>query len=458
MQDKNLHIDKKFTNQAWMEMKRLLDQELPVDKENNRHPFFWWYSGAAVLAASTIAFFVFFNFNTLKNKPENIQNTPTIISENNQKNKEIINENDLMANNSSEAITDYNQKDKTIEIKEDKNITKNEKTVLQKLNKFTNENNIKNSTENQPSKFIEKNIAQKEIDIAEIKKSTTKQKQILEENNFTEINSTESVQPSDKHEINHLAQIPIKGLENHNSPELTITPTNKFGKSSRLLVYATSIFRIGKGTRGIGAGVSKTIELKNKKWWVETGLGYSYLSQPLSYVVEQDINPATSDPTNVLIDYGFGNENTVREEDNNIVNSPMLPPPNTNNLEKLKLHYLNVPITINRKIGRFFISGGLQTDILLHATNGNINGGLFKDLNLSKNEQADLTLGSQLEQNSKTEPYSNIDLSGIIGGGYMFTKNASVKFSYHHGLIDVLKNNSDQDFNRYFQLSLQYGW
>ena len=42
MQDKHRHIDEKYTDLGWEEMRKLLDQELPVEKRRKRR-FGWWF-------------------------------------------------------------------------------------------------------------------------------------------------------------------------------------------------------------------------------------------------------------------------------------------------------------------------------------------------------------------------------------------------------------------------------
>ncbi|MCC6725732.1 MAG: hypothetical protein IT258_14580 [Saprospiraceae bacterium] len=52
MQDNRTHIDEKFINHAWGEMRKQLDQELPVNTEQKRRPFtFWWLTGLLLLVA-----------------------------------------------------------------------------------------------------------------------------------------------------------------------------------------------------------------------------------------------------------------------------------------------------------------------------------------------------------------------------------------------------------------------
>ena len=472
MQDKRLHINKKFTDRAWSEMKHLLDQELPTDEKRNKRPLIWWYTGAAVLAASVVAFFILFNFNTPQNNPENFQNTPAVISEYDQKNNIEINENKLMnarndieinknkstndQNNIETKINNYPKK-AAINFNENKNNIKKEKIIYENPTNSNFKNNIKNTTENPSNIIIEKNIPQKEIIIAGVEQQSTEQKYLSEKNSPNKKNDPITTQTPNRHDIGHLTQLPLKKLDNPTHSKPPIVPTKKFSKSPGLVAYSSSIFNFGRGTNGFDAGVLKKIEFKNKKWWLETGLGYSNLTQSLSYVIEQEVNPASMEAFEVVTDYTYGT-NESREDNNGGFSNNQPSLILRNSLEKLKLHYLNIPILMNRKFGRFFISSGIHTDVLLYASNGNTSGGFLQSLNDNKNENADLAPSNHFADRINSEPYANFDFSGIIGGGFAFNKNVSAKISYHHGLKDVLKNNFDEDFNRYFQFTLRYGW
>ena len=52
MQDKRIHIDKKFMDQSWAEMRKQLDLEMPVPGQQRRRFGWWWFGLVGLLLVS----------------------------------------------------------------------------------------------------------------------------------------------------------------------------------------------------------------------------------------------------------------------------------------------------------------------------------------------------------------------------------------------------------------------
>jgi hypothetical protein len=56
-------FDEKFVNQAWSQMRQMLDDEMPVDKEPQRKAWIWWLMGGLLLLSVTLTGLYFYQSN-----------------------------------------------------------------------------------------------------------------------------------------------------------------------------------------------------------------------------------------------------------------------------------------------------------------------------------------------------------------------------------------------------------
>ncbi|MEO1258015.1 MAG: outer membrane beta-barrel protein [Bacteroidota bacterium] len=214
---------------------------------------------------------------------------------------------------------------------------------------------------------------------------------------------------------------------------------------------------------GADFGYLKNIKTFKNGLILQAGLSYSYINQPLSFTHE-DGNGANagSNGTNTLapeslFDLGFSLENNIRvSTSSNNLSEQFINKSITS--ERLKLHYLSVPLQLNYSVNRFFFTGGIQLSTLLLTTNNDFDGGLFNSLNSDRTEMTEPSATDPTADDSNINKISDLDLSANVGIGYRLTKNMGIYLQYNNGFNDVIKDNNKKDKNRFFQLSVQYSW
>ena len=474
MQDKNLHIAKKFTDEGWRGMKLLLDKEMPVEEKNNKRGLIFWLSGISGIAA-ILGGIYFFNFTEL--------NTHNSINKN-----KITTEINKSKNN--EFYTKHNEQELAIiktEKFEEKNtityskVTETVKSNTQNKNPNYNKNN-NNSIENQvftenntilnneiPELINNYNPDQKtkksELQIQNPESAETLKPQVIFEKNNA-IASASETDIIERKTINKLSTLSLQAFQNKTKINPVHLKEKNPIKNRKNTAFISSLFRFNSKASGVSLGYLREIKAINNNWSIHAGLSYKYISQPIEYTLVSSLGseadssgistPAES--SGQLVNISYANTNSLEYLDRNgqtfVSNSPNI------TFNKLKLHYLTMPFSVKYQKNRIWFGGGVEAGILLVGKNDNFSGGVAKNFGLIANDNDDERFIGNDPTGERTNipDLSNFDFSATLGTGFSLSENASIQASYFHGLKDVIKNNSTKDYNHLIQLSIQYSW
>ena len=457
MQDKDLHVDKKFTDQAWIKMESLLDQELPVTSDKRKRPIVLWMSEAVGLVALSIGMYFVVN---LGNPDIKTKNGVELIA----KEKEGLSSTITLEANSINNTTTFS--DNVNDISSPLLTTRN-KENRGTLERKASQTSIKSNTGNtvDENKLLISNKQLTSLDsINNFKKNS-------EKNDFSEelkqtINDEKLVYHNDFSTKN-----PIDKLENKIINKLNFSPTiypvhlsKKTQKSIRQSVFASTMFAPESKTNGLNIGYLRNIKTSRRGLELQAGVSYKYLAQPIEYTFAEISftggQTGTPERLDLLYDISFSGSNNSKFLDSNGSFENYDPSPSNDiAINRLKLHYLSVPVQLNLRKGRFSLSGGLQGGILLLASNNSFDGGLLKISGSGNNEDLFYANASSVTANNLPNPKLSIfDLSGTLGTGFNLSENVGLQLSYIHGFKDIIKQNSKKDHNRLFQVSMKYSW
>ena len=430
MQDNRLHFDEKFTDRAWSKMSNLLDHEMPV-QEGRRRSFAWWRLAALacilILGGAGILF-----FNKKAAATATVPSQPV-----------------------AGAIEHPS--------------TSNHSTPAAKKPQQTNGNaNINLVQENGPSLATKKKpaaaVSMPKQNKAELIQKVA-DKQPIGQGKETEIAAKKTSEP-------FLATWPnapeIGDLSDQFLPKRAIAPPLLEAGDVRLIDISgqptpaigasfKNPISTGWGYALEGAGMSTLTSpatgaslmaiaakpLKNSRLSIETGLGYSFIQQPLTIVVEGTTAPVfesvgISSQSNA--NYGLNDKLDSYDVSNGVV---------TEYFQALKLHYVQVPIRLRYQLSaRIGLTIGMEPAILLRSDSKYTSGGVLAFDN--RNDE------SSSGANSGSISTSVFDFAASGGLNCRLSKAWSLQLGYKFGLKDVLPNNNFGDFNRLFQAGIRY--
>ncbi len=430
MQDKNTHIDGEFTDQAWQEMQAILDQEMPVRNKKRRFVF-WWYTGGIAVAASLIGLWIV----------------------------HVPDENIIEINNNITAETILKPTEQTEPLNNDL---------------LTSENKVNNHSSNK--KTAQKNTEKKlkDIDPEKIQNTAFTEKESYANTLDIQLDNPESQVDyinekiiddqigSSKNRLETpglIAVSPVRAVKYDSEVQPSIPVSINKKKPFNLIVQGSALFRNDNHARGLGANILASIPIGKNNFSIETGLGYAYISQPLSFLIElQETDLGSgSGSFEAITDVAYSNVSFLDLSNDLSANFPNAA--RTEQLDRLDLHYLQLPVMLSYRIKRLRFSAGMQAGLLLVASSGgNFNGGVLNFINSYDEEFISQPGPLALADTAGKSNLSYFDLSGSFGIGYDFSSKYGVNLFYNTGLIDVIKNNSAKDFNRLFQLSIRYNW
>ena len=441
MQDKNLHINKKFTDRAWLEMRALLDEEMPV-KDSKKRLLGWWVMGSLGVAALLSGVYFFTTLTTEKlnaenDKPKFIANS-TILS-NLKKNIEEK----LYTKTLEGTSTSTSKKPLVVS---DVHFTKKKKETISSFVKPI-DNQVVGQVE-----IIEKNIPE----ISPIIKSNEKPIAAnLMENKKEGFILNERT--ADK-----IGIVSLKKLAMDKNLPLDIDPKPFFKKRKKQVVYASILGVPHTKINGFSAGYLRQLNHNTKGFVYEIGLGYSVINQPINYVVTEGFQedngsglPSGNIFNSSVFDLSYSNNTSVRVLDSQGAFSATT---TSHSFDQLQLHYISIPFQTTYHIDQWSVNAGMQTNILLATRNKKIGGGLLNEGGF-KDSNGPLLLNQPFRNSADgNATLSNFDFTATVGTGFQISDHLSVQLQYLHGFKDVIKVNNQMDHNRLLQLSARYAW
>lgn len=429
MQDNRKHIDKAFVDQAWDNMRAMLDQELPTsaEKKKRRLIFGWW--GLAILGllvSSTALGIAYWNNKEFQSNPiaspKAVAVAPTISDR--PKNAEASERPTVpsVATN-TQMPTDAFQN----------------QTAKKQVHAKSNQYNLPRQAPvgqyvEQPSALVKKAILSSPSEgLVEVINS--EQSKELANSSYQ---APEMLVGPSLIQLNPPKALPVSFGLTVGQPIIAKEPSKwHYGVEGNGMSAIRS--------KGLGGSVNffAAKRLENSRWSIDVGLGYTYLQQPLSVVISQTESQVS---TNVgLVDeleYGL-TTGSSKIADQNAAQGIR-----TDYDQPLHLHYATLPIRFNYKLGsRFLISAGAQTAFLVHSKSKFTQGGVF-----------DSSYPTFEAYNIDSSPIKIawLDLSAIGSAGFMFNSRTTMEIGYKMGLLDVLPNNSLKDKNRMAFFGMRY--
>lgn len=474
MQDNYTKIDKKFTNLAWAEMEKMLDKEMPVQKEKRRG---WkrYFLLLLLLIGVGVAFgWMALSDEVEKEKPPQNEEIP-IAQVDNLKNIKYA---------------------KTIDSQSVKNDKTNTLTNKAGLSKTFNELEKTQSQSSNPSKSGTKNYANSSVQNLKKSKNNSEvlkfEKSNLIANNESEnkdevivlnpnranegINSKLEKWNDSRNEIEEnleaIASLTLNELDYENTHGLecatSIDPVQKKGilHPDVLKIKSNGIFHPVYTYDGISGGIAAEYPFENKRWGIETGAFYDYIqtdptvnssgifslqADELFSPIEENLALAEyvvildNSRYNVSISNGSVLGGIADLDSNSVYSVLKLP---------MNLHYLRLPFDLFYKISpKWKVRGGMNLAFLL-ASPSTTTGGIFSSKSIS-NKNID-PLSADVNGLGNKTPIHNMDVGVSLGVDYQLSKKLELGFQYNHGLVDHLSLNNLNSHNQYFQLSLAY--
>lgn len=433
MQDNPLHIDKKFTDQAWGEMRKLLDEEMPTGKRRRR--FGWWWFLLALGIATTAGAFYLLSHSEEAQAP--VRSAPVASPEKQSDTPAVSNE--KPSDTASEAVTFTEGK---IEKKGPGITSAKGANAKPEPQSSANQTQAQTQTQNTDNQFLTEILPLTDNPTAEYSEPVLSP--TVAENSVSEITVLEPTVPQlGKPDL--LACLPLTKLPTNaaESPSLKVETMKK--ARVNWSAFTSAFTAPNSNANGLAAGLLASAPLKKSNLSIEAGLGYTYFQQPLVAVGEEDGSGGFDPNATPTITEDNGRV-TFENNDENYL-SQAVAEANFSAFriaQGLDLHYLQVPLEATYRWKRLRVIGGMNTGLLLRSKSDFTNGGLFFD-SFSKDRSG----GSGVTVKA-------VDFAGVGGLGYDISPRIGIDLKYRAGITDLLPDNDSKDRNRFLQLSVRY--
>lgn len=425
MQEKRVHIDDKFTNQAWAEMRNLLDRELPV-AEPRRRGLAWWLAcavGLAVLAGGA----AYWWFGTQAQKDKVGSALPIALSDKSQTGELPESQPRVNKGSAEEAPTSIVKKQALSPV--------SKPSSAQKMS--SGRNGRKSLTP------ISMHQLATESDNLLAAHPATGQMPLEKTNIETTPLASTSVEPGTQTEIlfNLPSGIPARDfqlIENQMLANKTVASALPWAKH-----WVWSLQGNGSAVTsltGLGAGIEFGAERElSGRLSLRTGLGYDYLRQPIYAGVSVANTIGQADPSGKVFydNPGLSAENIFDVTLNDV------------DTRFLKLHYLTMPLNLACTIGKRWEAnlGGIL-GLLLTSSSVYVQDGLL--------DRAGFGTAADSSTSAKPAKVALSDFAITGGVGFKLNRTWSLQLRYVHGMTDVLPDNNAGDHNRLIKLGIRY--
>ncbi len=414
MQDKSIHIDDKFTDRAWADMRSMLDKEMPMQPEKRRRLLGWWWF--ALLGIGLVAGAGYLAFGekaatkkTIQSKPVASATLSPIMTESGPITPPIT------ASIAENVVGSKANKQQTATINFDK------KQDFKKSN-TPNSSGIELYEDRQL-------LSEKSADYQPFSDMVIVDSLQLETQDLNERTTLENSE--------YLALLSPVPLIEPAEKDLKVADyfAKKQGWSWALQASALAVPNFSGGGYSLEAVSSKA--LINNRLSINFGLGYAFLRQPINVFTEN-----TSSSNDIANEVVYENSGAFVTEAIGLNGISI-------NNKLLKLHYLTVPVQFSYRFSkRFSANAGAMVGLLLASKSDYTQDGILGSFAKQNN---DLVFGA-----STFSKVSSIEIAAIGGFGFVCSPNSSLHFDYVHGLTDVLPDNTVGDFNRLIKLGFKY--
>lgn len=431
MQDNRIHIDEKFTNHAWGEMSKLLAKEMPVQGQPHRRVAWWWFTMLALGLGLAVTGFWFWG----KRLPATNTTPAHLVAEGNF---------ETATKQASTAVTGGapSEKSKFAVLPKKKTAQVSQSASIVSHNQRPSTTGL---LPTQQAEVMNKLFDKQPVPLGITQAVTSTMPSStsvasLGENERGAIVEANKIEAPSQLEI---AESQLLSATSSQLPSVSVMAIDPFANNWKLGIQADALTAVTNKAAGLSVKFLAAKSLENSRLSFETGLGYSYLQQPLQVVVSQYPVGLNSAGDSEVV---YGTENV---KDNQGGFSPQANV-RTNYSEGLNLHYVVLPAQASFRLSnRFSVHAGVDAGILLASSSDITDGGLFK----RSLELADFSFDAEQRSDIKV---SLIDVAATGGVSYIILPALSLHAGYKLGFKDILPNNSANDFNRFVQLGIRY--
>jgi hypothetical protein len=440
MQDKDLHINKKFTDRAWADMRRLLDEELPSTERRRRFGWWWVLFGLAAFLTTGTAAVLYFS-----KKNQSLPSAPV-----------KIDQPVALENKAQQATATLAQPTQSTES------TATGSTAASIHAPQAGDPTTGTEGAARPGKTGPSAKALRGVGLPQPAGKSIEKSFDMPENNSepTILETMEALVDIEKeasegmgHPLLPAEKIPGRKLA---SLDYEATFDSKLNVPSppksapiELSAYMGGLATPLNKANGADAGIAIGLPLGKSRFTLEGGPEYAFVQQPLFVLVAQ--SPANLEPSFV------GEEEVIVSVNNEKISTESSQSYNsvTRVSESLQMHYANFPLSLKYKASpRISFHGGMNLGILLASSPGYTNGGVLR--NLSDKNLADEYNINADQLRSSGISLSGFDFSATGGVRYRLNYHLELDFQYRLGMRDLILSNTEKEYNRFFNLSLHY--
>jgi hypothetical protein len=434
MQDKDIHISKKFTNRAWGEMRKLLDEEMPA-QDTGRRRVGWWFLFIG-LTAGLAGGMVLYNFYT-KKTPSSPSSTPT-----EQKKLDIPVAGITTPRNEISIAAPANEP----------------KIGDKSFAKEPSARHIASNTAEKPDAvstqktFSHEGILPSSLSVQIVPNTlspSTEESAMLAENNQLKV-APEASTPNPPVDLTQLPGLELLPLPDGKAFSFAATLPN--GRPFTWTAFGSGITGLTEQANGLAAGVLATRRVNDSRFSIESGLGYAFIQQPLTILFTASAVSTPNSPAPGFNDYqAFLGESSINKQSGHQGYAA------ARLVKSLNLHYVNLPLAVNyRMTPAFRVQGGLNVGVLVYNSSNFATGGIWnrQSESITLDEQEAKALGQS--GNIAPAHLRNLDFAAVAGIGYRLTSRLDVNLQYQAGLTDIIPDNQSGDHNRLLRFSLLY--
>lgn len=423
MSDKKANIDKQLADQAWKEMRKLLDAELPASQPARRMNSWKIIAALMLLILGGIA--VMF----LQTKTEEA----TIPNDFEKRGSPVALDSDLPANNRQGNLARAELVPKG-----------HEETAGQRISSFSEKKEMGNGD----GQSFENQEIRRQDDL------TTAQNEEENQNANASAGLNEISEEMAETFERQAAPVALSGAEltpvlsdeifENSLPYGGVSPFSS--QRSDWSIYGFGIVGVLGQSSGFGLGVQAAYPIRTSRFSINTGLAVSFVQLPLAIGLTDpgSVNSSVFDNANVRLD-----SKAYALSEAGLAEAKIVRP--------LNLFYLNIPLELSyRATPSLSLKGGVRNGFLVFTSSEYAEGGLIpsgqKMLMFDALESQNFgVINAEVRTRLR-----NYECAAFAGIGWDVSRRISLDLLFQTTLSDLIKNNSKKDNYRFAELKLAY--